>query len=73
MQLPHLAPTYAATSTLVTLGGQDALSSVDRAALLGFVKRMCVPAEAGGGIAVSDGAVTRHLLEPATSKWGKAD
>ncbi|KAK9908192.1 hypothetical protein WJX75_004005 [Coccomyxa subellipsoidea] len=55
MQMPHLAPTYAAVSTLVTLGGEAALCAVDRVALLGFIKRMCVPPEAGGGVAVSEG------------------
>ncbi|CAL8469676.1 g9217 [Coccomyxa elongata] len=54
-QLPHLAPTYAAVSTLVTIGEEAALTAIDRVALLAFVRRMCVPPEAGGGIAVSEG------------------
>jgi protein farnesyltransferase subunit beta len=29
-QLAHLAPTYAAVSALLTLGGQEALSSINR-------------------------------------------
>lgn len=29
-QLAHLAPTYAAVSALLTLGGQEALGSIDR-------------------------------------------
>ena len=57
-QLPHLAPTYAAVSTLVTIGEEAALSSIDSMALLAFVRRMCVPIGAGGGIAVSEGAYT---------------
>lgn len=61
MQMPHLAPTYAAVSTLVTLGGEAALRAVDRVALLGFIKRMCVPPKAGGGVAVSEGALATHI------------
>jgi len=29
-QLAHLAPTYAAVSALLTLGGQEALNSINR-------------------------------------------
>lgn len=63
-QLPHLAPTYAAVSTLVTIGEEAALSAIDRVALLAFVRRMCVPPEAGGGIAVSEGAHATHISTP---------
>ncbi|KDD74488.1 hypothetical protein H632_c1279p1, partial [Helicosporidium sp. ATCC 50920] len=44
-QLPHLAPTYAAVATLVSLGCPEALEAVDRPALLSFLLRMAVPAE----------------------------
>jgi protein farnesyltransferase subunit beta len=56
LQLPHLAPTYAAVASLVTIGGQQALEAVNRSAMLSFIKRMCVPPDAGGGLAVCEGA-----------------
>lgn len=73
-QLPHLAPTYAAVATLVTLGGPAALQAVDRQAMLGFLQRMCVPAHLGGGFFLcKDGEVdvrgcycamaTAHMLD----------
>lgn len=55
LQLPHLAPTYAAIAALVSIGGDAALTAIDRVALLAFIRRMCVPHDAGGGIAVSEG------------------
>ena len=54
-QMPHLAPTYAAVLALVTLGGQDALSAVDRPILAGFLRSMCRPPEQGGGLSVCQG------------------
>ncbi|XP_050223331.1 protein farnesyltransferase subunit beta isoform X2 [Mercurialis annua] len=39
-QLPHLATTYAAVNSLVTLGGQRALSSINRGKLYAFLRRM---------------------------------
>jgi protein farnesyltransferase subunit beta len=54
-QLPHLAPTYAAIAALVTIGTDEALEVVDRAALRRFLLRMCVPAHRGGGMRVHDG------------------
>jgi len=37
------------------LGGDAALALIDRPALLGFLRRMCVPPAAGGGMAVHEG------------------
>ncbi|KAL6767596.1 hypothetical protein ACKKBF_B35885 [Auxenochlorella protothecoides x Auxenochlorella symbiontica] len=54
-QLPHLAPTYAAVAALVTLGGPQALSVIDRPALMRFLLRMCIPPEQGGGMVMHDG------------------
>ena len=48
-QLPHLAPTYAAVSALLTLGGDEALGTVDRKALHAFLLRMKVRAAVSGG------------------------
>ena len=63
-QLPHLAPTYAATASLVSLGGDEALDAVDRPAMLDFIHRLALPPEQGGGFRVCDGAffhLTEHL------------
>ncbi|KAL4432008.1 hypothetical protein ABPG77_000275 [Micractinium sp. CCAP 211/92] len=54
-QLAHLAPTYAAVAALVTLGGEDALSVIDRPKLHAFLLRMCVPPERGGGMTMHEG------------------
>eukprot|EP00887_Chlorella_sp_A99_P006625 scaffold3.g6625.t1 len=54
-QLPHLAPTYAAVSALVTLGGPDALGVIDRPALHAYLLRMCVPPARGGGMTMNEG------------------
>eukprot|EP00873_Tetraselmis_striata_P018221 jgi/Tetstr1/438485/TSEL_027040.t1 len=54
-QLPHLAPTYAAVAALLTIGSPEALAAVDRPAMLDFLRRMCVPSEAGGGFTVHEG------------------
>jgi protein farnesyltransferase subunit beta len=54
-QLPHLATTYAAVCTLVTLGGPEALDVVDRPALRRYLLRMCVPAARGGGMTMHEG------------------
>ncbi|GAB2257890.1 hypothetical protein Droror1_Dr00014050 [Drosera rotundifolia] len=43
-QMPHLATTYAAVNSLVTLGGHDSLSSIDRWKVYNFLKRMKDPA-----------------------------
>ncbi|GBG72972.1 hypothetical protein CBR_g12691 [Chara braunii] len=42
-QLPHLATSYAAVCTLVTIGGRKALSTVDRKKMLEFLMRMKTP------------------------------
>lgn len=54
-QLPHLAPTYAAVSALVTLGTPEAFASLDRPALSSFLQRMAVPPERGGGFTMHEG------------------
>ncbi|PRW59450.1 farnesyltransferase subunit beta [Chlorella sorokiniana] len=54
-QLAHLAPTYAAVAALVTLGGPDALSVVDRPKLHAYLLRMCVPPQRGGGMTMNEG------------------
>jgi protein farnesyltransferase subunit beta len=38
MQMPHLAPTYAAVCTLITLGTEAALKSVDRPKMYQFLQ-----------------------------------
>eukprot|EP00195_Chlamydomonas_chlamydogama_P014941 CAMPEP_0202909804 /NCGR_PEP_ID=MMETSP1392-20130828/50321_1 /ASSEMBLY_ACC=CAM_ASM_000868 /TAXON_ID=225041 /ORGANISM="Chlamydomonas chlamydogama, Strain SAG 11-48b" /LENGTH=548 /DNA_ID=CAMNT_0049599673 /DNA_START=13 /DNA_END=1659 /DNA_ORIENTATION=- len=55
MQLPHLAPTYAAVCALVTLGTERALLSVDRLKMQDFLTRMCIPPEQGGGFCIHEG------------------
>ncbi|CAO2818101.1 unnamed protein product [Amaranthus hypochondriacus] len=42
-QMPHLATTYAAVNSLVTLGGHKALSSIHRGRLYAFLQRMKDP------------------------------
>jgi len=53
-QLPHLATTYAAVSSLVTLG-PDTLQIINRDALFQFLLNMCVPAQHGGGMTMHRG------------------
>lgn len=73
-QLPHLAPTYAATAALVTLGGVEALDIVNRAAMLDFISRLAMPPEQGGGFRVCQGLLpslhedSTLLLYPAPPK-----
>jgi protein farnesyltransferase subunit beta len=50
-QLPHLATTYAAVNTLITLGGERALSSINRGKLYHFLRRMKDPS---GGFRMHD-------------------
>lgn len=45
-QMPHLATTYAAVNAIVTLGGQKALSSINRDKLYNFLLRMKDPSGA---------------------------
>lgn len=51
---PRLA-SCAAVAALVTLGGPQALSVIDRPALMRFLLRMCIPPEQGGGMVMHDG------------------
>lgn len=50
-QMPHLATTYAAVNSLVTIGGQTALDSVNREKMLQFLLRMKDPS---GGFRMHD-------------------
>lgn len=54
-QLPHLATTYAAVASLVTLGGAEALDVIDRPGLSSFLLSMCAPGDAGGGMTMHAG------------------
>ncbi|XP_058068639.1 protein farnesyltransferase subunit beta isoform X2 [Magnolia sinica] len=45
-QMPHLATTYAAVNSLITLGGQRALSSINRVTMHMFLLRMKDPSGA---------------------------
>ena len=54
-QMAHLAPTYAAVAALLTLGGEAAYESIDRAAVAAFLRRMAVPPERGGGFTMHEG------------------
>lgn len=51
-QLPHLATTYAAVNSLITLGGEKSLSSINRDKLLSFLLRM---KHSSGGFRMHDG------------------
>ncbi|RAL40907.1 hypothetical protein DM860_008605 [Cuscuta australis] len=51
-QMPHLATTYAAVNTLITLGGQKSFSSIKREKLHSFLLRM---KEENGGFRMHDG------------------
>jgi protein farnesyltransferase subunit beta len=55
MQIPHMAPTYAAVCALVTLGGDAVLRTINLPALKDFLHRMAVPPERGGGFCVHEG------------------
>lgn len=46
-----------AVATLVTLGGEDALETVDRAALMDYFLRMAVPPDGGGGMIMHEGGL----------------
>ncbi|XP_024185314.1 protein farnesyltransferase subunit beta isoform X1 [Rosa chinensis] len=50
-QMPHLATTYAAVNSLITLGGHKALSSINRRELYTFLRRMKQPS---GGFRMHD-------------------
>ncbi|TMW84471.1 hypothetical protein EJD97_025160 [Solanum chilense] len=51
-QIPHLATTYAAVNSLITLGKPEALSSINREKLYTFLLRM---KDASGGFRMHDG------------------
>ena len=55
-QMPHLAPSYAAVSTLVTLGGDTGLSTINRLGMQKFLEAMAVLPGQGGGFQVCQGA-----------------
>ena len=46
---------YAAVATLVTIGTDDALRTIDRSALSAFLHRMCAPTARGQGMTVHEG------------------
>ncbi|XP_062104359.1 protein farnesyltransferase subunit beta-like [Humulus lupulus] len=50
--MPHLATTYAAVNSLITIGGHEALSSINRSTLYMFLQRMKQPS---GGFRMHDG------------------
>ncbi|MBA0739415.1 hypothetical protein Gogos_012692 [Gossypium gossypioides] len=52
LTMPHLATTYAAVNSLVTLGGDKALSSINREKLYMFLRQM---KDASGGFRMHDG------------------
>ena len=60
-QLPHLAPTYAAVATLVTIGGAEALSSIQRAEMAKFLEMRCRAPSNGGGFQVCEGEIAEAL------------
>ncbi|PIM99780.1 Protein geranylgeranyltransferase Type I, beta subunit [Handroanthus impetiginosus] len=51
-QMPHLATTYAAINTLITVGGHRSLSSINRKKLYAFLLRM---KDSSGGFRMHDG------------------
>jgi protein farnesyltransferase subunit beta len=51
-QMPHLATTYAAVNSLITLGGRRSLSSINRTTLHSFLLRM---KDTSGGFRMHDG------------------
>ncbi|KAJ0905762.1 putative protein farnesyltransferase [Helianthus annuus] len=51
-QMPHLATTYAAVNTLITIGGQNSLASINRAKIYSFLRRM---KHTSGGFSMHEG------------------
>ncbi|KAM7511992.1 hypothetical protein LguiB_010867 [Lonicera macranthoides] len=51
-QMPHLATTYAAVNSLITLGGHRSFSSINRAKIYSFLLRM---KDTSGGFRMHDG------------------
>ncbi|CAH2080019.1 unnamed protein product [Thlaspi arvense] len=58
-QLPHLATTYAAVNALVTLGGDKALSSINREKMSCFLRRM---KDTNGGFSIALQILTYSLI-----------
>jgi protein farnesyltransferase subunit beta len=56
-QLAHLAPTYAAVAALVTLGTDEALQSIDRAAMRSYLLKMAIGKDKGGGFYIHEGVL----------------
>lgn len=54
-QLPHLAPTYAAVASLITLGGDAALDVIDMNVTFNFLQQRAVAPKDGGGFTVCEG------------------
>lgn len=61
-QMPHLAPTYAAVSALLTLGDASALESINREAMSAFLHEICVPKEKGGGFCLHEGVAALCVI-----------
>ena len=59
--MPHLAPSYAAVASLVTLGGHEALGSVNKASMLNFIQSMARTPAQGGGFQVCQGATGLYV------------
>lgn len=55
LQLAHLAPTYAAVASLVSLGGHSALCITKRDAMYSFLQQRAVSTDDGGGFTVCEG------------------
>ncbi|XP_024996071.1 protein farnesyltransferase subunit beta isoform X3 [Cynara cardunculus var. scolymus] len=51
-QMPHLATTYAAVNSLITLGGHRSLGSINRVKIYSFLRRM---KHTSGGFSMHDG------------------
>ncbi|KAK1440866.1 hypothetical protein QVD17_06698 [Tagetes erecta] len=51
-QMPHLATTYAAVNTLITIGGHKSLASINRGKIYSFLRRM---KQTSGGFTMHDG------------------
>ena len=67
---------YAAVATLVTIGTDDALRTIDRPALSAFLHRMCAPAARGQGMTVHEGGevdVRAAYLATASAHMGGLD
>ena len=58
-QLAHLAPSYAATCALLTIGGDTALNVIDRCAMHAYLRRM-KDEHTGGFRMHDDGEVRNH-------------